>query len=42
MGLFEAFAARSLERGAAVYESLADVTPGRRFWAVRRYCCPFI
>lgn len=31
MGLFEGFAARSLERGAAVYESLADVTPRAAF-----------
>lgn len=31
MGLFDGFAARSLERGAAVYESLADVTPRAAF-----------
>ena len=31
MGLFEGFAARSLERGAAVYESLADVIPRAAF-----------
>lgn len=31
MGLFDGFAARSLERGAAVYESLADVTPRTAF-----------
>lgn len=31
MGLFDGFAARSLERGAAVYESLADVIPRAAF-----------
>ena len=31
MGLFDGFAARSLEQGAQVYESLADVTPRREF-----------
>lgn len=31
MGLFDGFTARSLERGAAVYESLADVTPRAAF-----------
>lgn len=31
MGLFDGFAARSLERGAAIYESLADVTPRAAF-----------
>ena len=31
MSLFEGFAARSLERGAAVYESLADVIPRAAF-----------
>lgn len=31
MGLFEGFAARSLECGAAVYESLADVIPRAAF-----------
>ena len=30
MGLFDGFAARSLEQGAQVYESLADVTPPER------------
>lgn len=31
MGLFDGFAARSLERGEAVYESLADVIPWAAF-----------
>ena len=35
MGLFDGFAARSLEQGAQVYESLADVTPRREFIDLR-------